>query len=329
MTGVALALVSALSFAVTNVLMRKVLRRVALDQATFVVIVLSTLALGFPFAVQVVSESFPEVPLFAWLWFCASGILGLGLGSVTLFASIRHIGAARAGAIKNVAPVVSVSAAIWLLGERPTILGAAGMTTVGIGLYVLVHETFRETRRSEGPGNAPRDRQVRRGDRLAEQGVFAAGAAVPPPFMRPRTAGTLLGILSAVFLGGSQALRKAGIQHMGDALLGAFIASVSALVAYSGSLLARRRFGTVVRRASTSFPRDLWLAGGTAGLGLVAFFAAVAMVPVSYVSVVASSEALFTLTLSAGLSRYREVVTGGVWVAASLIMIGAVLMALA
>lgn len=77
--------------------------------------------------------------------FVLAGLLATFLGRYTLFAAIRRLGAARAAAIKNATPLISVGLAVGLLGEVLSILAVLGIASVVLGLLLLVREVHLRT----------------------------------------------------------------------------------------------------------------------------------------------------------------------------------------
>lgn len=63
-------------------------------------------------------------------WFAFAGILTIFVGRVFLYASIQHVGAVRASAIKRLNPIFSVLLGVVLLGESVNGPLVAGMTLI-------------------------------------------------------------------------------------------------------------------------------------------------------------------------------------------------------
>ena len=130
--GALLALVSAFSFSVNFILVR---RGFADAGATAAQGAFITVLLGVPFglaAVLITGQlfNFGEISLNGYLLLAAAGIVHFGIGRYCNYRGIAAIGAPRAATIQAIAVPYSVVMAMVLLGERPTILMFVGIALI-------------------------------------------------------------------------------------------------------------------------------------------------------------------------------------------------------
>jgi uncharacterized membrane protein len=264
-----------------------------------------------------------------FLWFAGSGLLTSFMGRNMLFTSIGLVGSSRAAAVKNIAPVFTVSAAVLFLAEHLSVMAAVGIGLACLGLSVLVYEAFcgasanlELLNESEEPAKVALEPEV----------PVADDEVASNPSRSPGTStlviGTLIALLAAISFGLGQAIRKVGLEYMPDVFLGATIASWTALISYVGISALQGRTGSIFRTSFNNFRIHFWLAGLATTIGQLSFFAAITFAPVAHVSVIAASETLLTIFLAAIFIRRTENISRQVVTAALLVFTGAAVIAL-
>ncbi len=73
----------------------------------------------------------------AWSWILAGGIVGAAIPTTALLVGIGIIGPSRAAILMTIEPLVGVSIAAILLGERPTLIQIVGGAAVLVAVVVL------------------------------------------------------------------------------------------------------------------------------------------------------------------------------------------------
>lgn len=73
----------------------------------------------------------------AWVWILAGGIVGAAIPTTALLVGIGIIGPSRAAILMTIEPLVGVSIAAMLLGERPTLIQVAGGAAVLAAVVIL------------------------------------------------------------------------------------------------------------------------------------------------------------------------------------------------
>lgn len=131
MLGETAALLTAASWAGSSLLFTAASRRQGAAELNFVRLIGATLLLGL--AVLVTSGSF-AVPRGQALALVASGVVGLSIGDLALFGSMRILGPRRAMLLMSLAPVGTGLLMVPLLGETLGLPGVAGMVITLAGV---------------------------------------------------------------------------------------------------------------------------------------------------------------------------------------------------
>ena len=296
--GEGLALGSALSFAVANVAVMRGARHGDEDNGAFLSLLLTVAIAGLGWGLVGATQGFMPVTAQGLAWLAAAGVFSAFIGRVFLYASIQHLGAMRASAIKRLNPFFAVVLGIAVLGE--TVSG--GMVWGGLlivaSFAVLVQLQWRT------PG--------------------APDAAAPAA--RVLNLGYVYGPVSALGYGIGNLLRKTGLEQAPDPFLGACVGTGVGVLMF---LVAAQFSGSYRRAVRATFraPRPwLWVAGVAGSAGQVLIFAALAHSPMSTVALVSSMEVFFTIGL--GLLVTAERPTPRVVVAALLGFAGTALLVL-
>jgi drug/metabolite transporter (DMT)-like permease len=321
MIGVAIALLGATAFSFMNILIRQGARPGERDnglRTTLIVnvVVFTILLVGLTVVGRGIVLSAEGVGAFVM-----AGLFATFIGRYTFFAAIGQIGAARATAIKNATPLVSVGLAIGFLGEVLSLLAALGIVLVMLGLFFLL----REARAQHAAAPAPDAGEPMASD-AGERAVEAV--RIHAPGGRDLFLGVAMAGAAALAFGAGHAFRKVGMDALPDALLGATIGSWVALLTSLGLSGARRELGSFME-ALGSFRPSFWLAGAAGAVGQLCFFSALAFAPLSHVAVVVASETVITVILAAILFRHAERVTHHLLLPAILVFGGSAVIAVA
>lgn len=324
--GVLLALISAFSFASSYVLIRAGVRPSDPDNGLMITMLVNVAMLTVGAILLPFFFPLPPITLPAIGWFVGAGLFGPLIGRNALFASIRLIGSTRGAALKNNAPIVVVILAITFLDERFTPQAMLGIGLVIFGLLMLAYEAF-----TKGPpGEARRVEEPIVTEGLVADGPDGAVVAIPwtQRLAGPTIAGISTGLLAAVAFGVSQTCRALGIADMPNAVLGSAIGVWVGLLSYSAVVASQGRLTGMLRFNLRHARPLLWLAGVATTSGNIAFYLAVTMAPISYVSVVSASETIITLLLGALVLRRVESISSQIVLPAFAIFGGTALIAL-
>ena len=105
-----------------------------------VYVVFAALAVSLPLAVHAGQGDGLLVPLQRadpWIWILAAGLTGAAIPTTLFVAGIGLVGPSRAAILMTIEPLVGVTLAVALLGERPSILQVIGGAMVIAAAAVL------------------------------------------------------------------------------------------------------------------------------------------------------------------------------------------------
>lgn len=316
--GVLLALLSAASFAGSNVLIRRGQEPGKADRALFATLLMNVCFL-LPFALGrglVITWS-GGVGL-AFGWFVAAGLLNSLAGRGFLIASIRRVGAVRASIASQTAPLITMTIGITVLGESISGIGVAGVVLIGSGILLLISE--------QQPYAAVRARMTAVTETTVPPATPTDNAFAPirsTASSNVALTGLILAITSAVAFGTGQAARKQGFVFLSDPVVGAGVGALAGLIAYTAHAFIAGNvtsMGSLVRGMNRFFVAS----GASVAVAQVSFFAALTFAPVAYVAVIVATQALFIVLFGRLFLRRSETWGSRVLVATGLVFAGSV-----
>ena len=233
-------------------------------------------------------------------WFVLAGFLTIFIGRVFLYASIQHLGAIRASAIKRLNPFFSVLLGVVLLGESVSGLMMVGMALIVSSFVVLVR-----------------------------QSINTVGARVPPvekqsTLDRIINLGYLYGPISAFAYACGYVARKQGLTILPDAAFGTMVGALTGIVFFVITARFIDSYRVDIIKTFTVFNPWFLFAGIFASLGQICYFVALSYITISKIALITSMEVFITLFLTVVVLRSRESLTGEVLVAAGLGVLGTV-----
>jgi len=333
--GVLLAFVGALAFSFMNVFVRRAAKPGDADSGVLTTMLINLAAYVLLLGGVWLAGGVRPLNAGGVAWFVAAGFSATFLGRQTLFGGIRLLGAARAAAIKNATPLVTLAIALLILGERLSPLAGAGVLLVLAGLAALVLESLQHATRPPVDGRDDPLADALSGEALAEAGLRERTrlladrtvAMLSEPSRRALLFGVVLSAIAALAFGTGHAFRKLGMDLLPDAILGATIGTTTALLAFLLAAAVRGQAADALRSAVRAHRPYIWAAGVAGTIGQLSFFIALAFAPVSHVSVVAGSETVLTVILAALIARRVEVITRRVVIPAGFVFAGTALIA--
>ncbi|WP_135366423.1 EamA family transporter [Halosimplex halophilum] len=297
--GVGFALLSALAFAAQGIAVRlgtKTRSIAAVVGAVFAV----NLLVVVPAAALAASPDF-GLTARAVAAFAVAGLLGSLLARVCYYVGIERLGASRAEPLRALAPLFALGAAVAFLGEFVTAARLGGVALL-VGAGALVGLDSRAA-----PGTATGR-------------ALWIGVAFP--------------VAAALFLGIDPVFTKLGLADGTTPLVGVAVRIVAAATAFGLYLLWRALRGGRVpalgalragRRPSLGAERWLLAASVANTVYLLAYYEALARVPVSVATPVLSASTLFVVAGAAVFLRGDERVTPRLVGAALLVVVGVTL----
>jgi drug/metabolite transporter (DMT)-like permease len=238
----------------------------------------------------------------SYAWLCLAGINHFIAGRFFNYWAVQNMGTNLTGPIQQLDIVVSLSLAVWLLGEYLTPLRILG-TILIIGAPLLTFKS--DMAQAKGKGKNAR----------------------PLKFTPQLGKGYLGAILSGIAYGISPILVRAGLQ---DASPGASLAGGA--ISYAAATVLLLGFVAVTGRTRHVLSVDRTAAGWFAFAGIFVGFAqvfryvALAMVPVAVVAPIMRVGLVFRLIFSWFLNRDHEVFSPGIIVATVLSLLGALML---
>ncbi|MFW6003464.1 MAG: EamA family transporter [Halanaeroarchaeum sp.] len=291
--GLALSGLTALLWAVHNVAIRLGTVRGGVTDAITVVMVTNLVVIA-PTAVLVHYPGFGLSPL-AVVVFAAAGVSGLMLGRICLFRGIRTIGASRTTPVVSASALVSAVLAVRFLGETLTPRHGLGIVLIVGGVATISWST--------------------------------AADAVEKPSLREAWSALLLPLGAALFIGIEPIFVRIGLDSGTPVLVGLSIMTAAALLSHV--VYHRVRGGRLYRPGRKVNLRWFVVAALASTFGLTAYFLALQLAPVVVVIPIIQLSPLAVLAISAAfLPRELERVTWRLAVAASVVVVGAILVSL-
>ncbi|MGM7684720.1 DMT family transporter [Cytobacillus sp. Hm23] len=303
------AVLSALMFAVNNVIIKKgIIRNNNTDNGFFITIFINVIFLGLLCLIAIAVKGW-NIP-FSWtslIFFSLAGLCTTGIGRLTLFSSISYIGPSRASAIRNTTPIFTTLFAIFFLNETISLLPGVGMMLLMVG---ILNEGY--SLRKTGTSH---NQLIKSQESLQYENkqMFGYGLA----------------ILSAITFGVGQGLRKQGLLTMDHAFFGAWVGAMTSLVFVLIYQSVRGNLTSSIKGSFNSLNPYYLLAGLFTSLGPLFFFLATQSIQVSYVSVITSTEPIITVLISGIFLKRTDSITIRSLITISMISIGAILMVVA
>lgn len=299
LVGQSLALLSAFSFACSNIFISRT--KSSRGDKGLIFSVLVTLVLSL--LVWIILESGKETMAISdkdlWIgvgWFAAAGLSAMVFGRSLVFESVRRLGVSRSSAVKRLNPFFSVIFAAIILGEVISRYEAAGMALIVLAFGLLIFDAF------------------------SKNGRASSGEV--------HVSNYLFGVLAAVFYACAYTLRKLGLDVLPSASLGTFVSAVAGLASFMVLSLFSPRYRSNFRSVFANLDRWIILAAIMVSAGQILLFAALAFEEVSTVVMIASLEIFIAVFLSVVIFRTEKMPSAGVLVSAVFATAGVLLVAL-
>jgi DME family drug/metabolite transporter len=289
MFGVALALLSAMSFGLSQILVRK-----NLDKSTYIYISLVVTIMGnvilWPLALTFIDLS--TVNFEGLLLFVFAGLLAPGIARLFYFKGMETAGISANASIFATYPLYTSIIAILLLGEEITVENWIGLVCIIAGVIFV-------------------GRSIHKGD-SSHKSVSKKGFIIP-----------VLGSLAIAF---SQIVRKEGLNIYNQPLLGVAVGYTTALIVYPIVMAFSKDAGA--SRFSRQDMRLFWKPGVGIAAGWLLSFLALSQEMVSIVAPILQTELLFILFFAYIFLRKIEKYSLKLVASAFLIIVGVVLISI-
>jgi drug/metabolite transporter (DMT)-like permease len=290
--GGSLAVLAALLFSVSNVLVRQVGADARGAGAVATTLHLNLFAFA-PLVLLIAVASGAQAPSARGLLLAAlSGFFGLFLGRLTFFEAIALVGPSRASMTKNSSPVFVVLLAGVVLGRWPTPVAGLGVAAI-VGGILLV-------------GASRSERTLRRGTVGGSRGLVVA-------------------IASAIVFAIGDVLRASALADGGSALYAAVAAVAGGWLAAVMVSRGPQRSPVAALRAAS---RRMVVASALMGSAQLSSFIAIGFLFVPYVTALSATAPIFTALVSRSMARGDEVLSARLGAAMMLVVAGGAAIAL-
>ena len=301
MLGGLLALVSAVTFAITNAAVRRgVLSGSAVQATTLSIpvgapVFLLALGLGGGFGV------FGQLPQASIIAFAVTGVTHFIIGRYANYRAIGAIGTNLAGPVMQFNLVVSLALAVLFLGETLTLPRIVGIILIFVGPAVVSRE------------GAKRARQA------------AAAAEFKPRMLE----GYAFAVLSAICYGMSPVLLRyaGGGRGLNVVLAGGVISALSASIIIV-ALLAAPGHWREIRSVGPEATKWFLFSGVMVYVSQIFYYMAIALAPVTIVAPVAALSNIFRIHASRWLNPRHEIFGPQVLVATAVSFLGVLVLSI-
>lgn len=314
MLGGFFALLSALTFALNQAGARRGVLTGTVLQALCI-----TVPIGAPFFLVIalifgdLADLFSFTPA-ALFWLCLAGVNHFLLGRFFNYWAVQNMGTNLTGPIQQLDIIVSLSLAIWLLGETLTPLKVIGICLIIFAPLLSLRGDYKAAR-------------------SAAQGKLGSGekrpSGVGAKFTPQLGKGYLGAVLSGIAYGISPILVRMGLE---GATPGASLAGGAISYGFAGLMLLS--FVVITGRTRHVVSMDptaaKWFAfaGVSVGSAQVFRYLALAMVPVSVVAPILRVNLVFRIVFSWIFNRDHEIFSPGIVVATFVSLFGALLLSI-
>jgi uncharacterized membrane protein len=299
--GEAFALLSMTMFATADVMINRGATRNSRSRGAFLSIIMTFGIALLIWFVHGVLAGFAPINRTAVAWFALAGVLTVLIGRVFLYASIQSLGAVKGSAVKRLNPFFSVILGVLLLNEAVSGMMAVGMLLIFSSFGLLVHQSFRTA--SDYPQLQKKETAF---GKLASRGY-------------------LFGPISALAYASGYVARKQGLLLMPDAVFGTMVGALTGALLFIGVALFYDWYREDLRATFAEFNPWLLAAGFFSTLGQIAYFFALTYSAVSKIALITSLEVFMTMFLSYLVFRGKLKITSEVVVAATLGVLGSLL----
>jgi drug/metabolite transporter (DMT)-like permease len=298
--GEGLAILSMTMFALANLVILRGHDGKSRSSGAFLSMIITFLLSTLIWLIMVLRNGWPELNTTAVAWFALGGFLTIYVGRVLLYASIQHLGAIKASAVKRLNPFFSVLLAVLILGERISLPMMIGMFLIVMSFAVLVRQA------------------------LSVSDADGSGTAQQNAFDRLLNLGYLFGPVSAFAYAAGYIARKQGMMVLPDSALGTMIGAFTGIVFFLLTSTFVDSYRDDVRKTFTVFNKWFLMAGCLSTFGQIAYFTALNFIGITKIALITSMEVFMTMILSALVFQNREKLTVDIVIAAGLGFLGTV-----
>ena len=324
MAGVFWSLIMAALFGFSQLASRKGLTGIAVDQGTFIMIVVSTGLMAIPFFWLGGPALVRQASLIGLAYFVLAGLIHFVGGFTLMNTSISRIGAARTGSLIATTPLFATFLAALTLKELVTVPLIIGVVVVIVGVRVIGSGRPTQTKAAQSTQKTAAETQMAAPEET-RLGIVAGGSSG----MFGLSGESFFGLLAALSWGFSPVLIKKGLESLPSPIIGLTLAMASAGVMHAIILGMRGRLRPVLSSLGQS--AALWQtgAGALVGLGTLCRWIALSFTTAAMVTTLSRASLLITVGLGGVLlGRELEPVNSRIRWGATLIVMGSIIVVL-
>ena len=296
--GEALAVLAMTLFALTNITVVRGHDGKSRSSGAFLAIFITFLMSTLIWLIMVLRNGWPDVNATVIGWFALGGFLTMFVGRVFVYASIQHLGAVKASAVKRLNPFFSVLLGVLILGETITSPMMIGMLLIVMSFAVLVRQAVFST------------------------GEDSMRAEKQSAFDRFLNLGYLYGPVSALAYALGYVARKYGMMILPDAAFGTMVGALTGIVFFVITSGFVNSYRDDLRKTFTVFNKWFLMAGCFSTFGQISYFTALNYIGISKIALITSMEIFMTMILSTLVFLNKEKLSVDVIVAAGLGFLG-------
>jgi drug/metabolite transporter (DMT)-like permease len=316
--GILMALAAGALLGLNAVFIKIGMRRGRIDNGHFMSVLVNVLVLG-------VLMLFVSLPRWNWVGFggfILAGLLTTWLGRGSSFTAIRLIGPPRQGAILVSSPLFAAIGGWFFLGENITFVQGLGAVIILIGLWVLLRSRLKSESSLRDSGIAHTLLEAQDAGTAHISGTRGRTADSHHDFTR----GFFIAVMAAFFFGSGFVARKWGLSYFPSAVAGAFFGACTAL---SMIILSSAARGNLRRLLEENFRQIPWwfVAGGIAlSISLLLQFSSFHYLPAWIVSLLLTTQAVWTLLWTWLFLRDEEQVGRELLLSIAFVLVGVAVM---
>ena len=135
--GVILAIISTIGFGATAVLAQSGMQYVKPASITIISLVVGSIIV-FILAFILELDELSAISIVTLLFILLNAVLSYPIGRLFNFISVKYAGASRASSVIGISPLITTGLAVWLTGEKLTIIILTGSLLILLGIFLIL-----------------------------------------------------------------------------------------------------------------------------------------------------------------------------------------------
>lgn len=331
--GEIIALLCALSYAISYLMIRKGTTHSSQDNGAFISILLTAGLSGIIVLGMALVNGFPTLNSPGFFWFILAGILTSFLGRVLSYSSFQYLGSVRASSLKRLIPFFAVIIGVLFLNETITLEIFLGMILIFCGFFLILrqsYQSFKVSRKNLDTTNEENEVSLSTDSiKVKYKEDKRVNSVSTESFLRSiTTLGYIVGVISALLYAIGIAVRKKGLTEIPDPFIGTLIGAGIGILIFVFMALFKDSYKVSVKLTFSDFNSWLFFAGLATSVGQILYFLALNYISVSRTALIVSTDAVITMFLTAWIFKIKEQITITVILGSLVTMLGAAIITL-